>query len=303
MKHYEFSRDAWSLLKDKTIAVSMSDTHVTLFAKLNSKLSSLYKFCRPFLVESETNLSYFYIASGGLQHDQVATNDDKDPIYPELYPSIDISLLREAFNKAPERILILHGEPGVGKTTFLRYLLNGYYYRKVAYIKDKKAIEDSELWYELTDGNYDLIIFDDLDDALVPRARNKDANFVNNLLSYSDGVIRRNTKVVITTNQSMSEIDEAIIRPGRCFDFLTLPPLSIEQARQIWANVFNLDISRFDEIFGNSKNVTQAALVAEYHLFSSHNTERKYVKVGDTKYSIATKIADLGMNQKTGFGR
>jgi hypothetical protein len=307
MRPYDFGEATWSVLMGEKMVVSFTESQLTLFARTYDDLLELHHEIQEFTYNSDTSITYFYIKGGHLHSETVATEDTREPIFPELYPSVDIEALRASYQQSPERILILYGEPGVGKTTFLRYLLNGNFYKKVAYIKDQATLKDSELWYELTDGNYDLIIFDDLDDALSPRSKNSDTNFINNMLSYSDGIIRRDTKIVITTNQSIKEIDPALIRPGRCFDFIVLPPLSRAEALEVWSGTLKMSPELFEQRFGDAEELTQAALISEYNQILSHNIERSYMKKGDNHYTIVQKIQDLGissdLNNRAGFNR
>jgi SpoVK/Ycf46/Vps4 family AAA+-type ATPase len=278
---------------------------MAILSKTNEGLSALCSAMKPFLYDDEMNLTYFYSGKHGLQQEEISSSDMDRVIYHELYPTIDIAKLREQFDSSKERILILYGEPGVGKTTFLQYLIADGFYKKVAYIKDKKTFEDSELWYELTDDDWDLIVFDDLDDILQSRSENKHADFVSQLLSYSDGLIRRSTKIVITTNQNVQEIDPAITRPGRCFDFLVLPPLTRSQARDAWTTLLKQSSDSYDARFGEAETVTQAALMSEYFQVVSDYTERSYIKVGERSYSIRQKLEELGIasgSRKAGFG-
>ena len=305
VKPYDFGKSTWSVLVGEKVIVCFTESQLSLFARTYDDLLELHRSVKEFTYEGETSITYFYIKGGHLHSEVVATEDTQESIFPELYPSVDIAALRASYQSSFDRILILYGEPGVGKTTFLRYLLNGGFYKHTAYIKDQATLKDSELWYELTDGNYDLIIFDDLDDALAPRGKNADTNFINNLLSYSDGIIRRDTKIVITTNQSIKEIDPAIIRPGRCFDFIVLPPLMRLEAFGIWVHVLKMSPELFEQRFGDAEELTQAALISEYNQILSCNIERSYMKKGDSHYTIVQKIQDLGissdLNKRAGF--
>ena len=74
-----------------------------------------------------------------------------------------------------------------------------------------------------------------MEDAdLLLTSREDDGNkLISRFLNVSDGLIRvKNKKMIFTTNISdFSKIDHAIIRPGRCYDFMHCRPLTALEAR------------------------------------------------------------------------
>ena len=92
----------------------------------------------------------------------------------------------------------------------------------VASAKNVDLIASDEFWNEMK--NIDLIILDDLDFLLSSRQENREDviknQFLSNFLSFTDGIHKRKTKVIITTNQPFEAIDEALLRRGRLFAIL-----------------------------------------------------------------------------------
>jgi len=276
------------------------------FANVQLLLQKLSEFL--ILRQSDDiEITYFYEKQGVLATQYITlSKTDQTHIYPELYPTVDINILNNNFRDSREKILILYGDPGVGKTTFIKHMLYTGFYKTIGYIKDTNAMKNGEFWAMASSTNYDLLIFDDLDNALGPRENNDDNSFINNLLSYSDGIITKSCKVVITTNQPIERIDSALIRPGRCFDFLVLPSLTAEQAEDIWLNVLKMNKSDFDIKFNNMNEITQAALMAECNAIAAQRQCRSYVKNGDQYYSIGQKIKNIGIMsdaESAGFTR
>ncbi len=295
-KSFEYLPDTMNTFINDKMIVLIGHKELTLMAKTHEYLVEIGQFVKPFLYDEERVLTFFYMSVHGITREEISASETTKIIYPELYPTIDIGKLREQFDASEEKILILYGEPGVGKTTFLQYLIGDNFYKKVGYVKDKATLANSQLWCDFTDEDWDLIVFDDLDDILQSRNENtKHGDFVSQLLSYSDGLVRRPTKIVITTNQSISEIDPAITRPGRCFDFLVLPPLSGEQALEIWTTVLKQTAESYHTRFGEAVSVTQAALMSEYFQVINNQTERSYIKIGERSYSIRQKLEDMGI--------
>jgi ATP-dependent 26S proteasome regulatory subunit len=73
-----------------------------------------------------------------------------------------------------------------------------------------------------------------MEDADAFLAARKDGNtLMHRFLNMSDGLISaKNKKLVFSTNlPNISDIDEALLRPGRCFDILQFRPLTRAEAQ------------------------------------------------------------------------
>lgn len=221
--------------------------------------------------------------------------EDLGEVIPSLYPDIDIDLLANDFRDAKEKLLILYGSPGTGKTSFIRSLMQGLKFSRVGYCKCTKAAKEQGLWHSVEDYEIELLIFDDLDYELEARKKDKDNSFVSNLLSFSDGILGNNTKIVITTNQEISEIDSAIIRPGRCFDFLVLNSLKADEARKLWIEEFGLRDEDFCSFFDSRDYITQADFVSSMERLKSGRKERLYIKGPEKQYTVEEKIRKMGI--------
>ncbi len=251
------------------------------------------------------DLSYYYMSKrDGLTQKEINVDiaSIKD-IYPELYPDIDITKLLKSYNDANEPVLMLYGDPGVGKTSFIKYIISSGEYKKIAYVKDPMVMEDGELWVSLTSENFELIIFDDLDIGLLPRRKNTEGTFMTQLLSYSDGIFTHGkTKIVVTTNQTVKEIDSALVRPGRCFDFIQLRALPTADARAFWIDNLKLNADLFDTLFEGNQIVSQATLMSEAARAKSANGSRNYIKRGSSQYTLEDKLGELGIQTSNGDG-
>lgn len=254
------------------------------------------KHCLRQTLDNEITIKYFYFQQGIVKdlHIDLSLARLKEPIK-ELYQNVDIDKLINAYYTSQENVLLLYGRPGVGKTQFIKYLIKSQLYKHIAYVKDTKVMNEGSFWLELSCGETDLIIFDDLDITLDQRNE-----FTSNLLSYSDGIFSSSTKILITTNQEIHQIDSALLRPGRCFDFIVLEPLTRLQAEEIWANRFALNK---DNLFMNNETITQAEFVRQYLEATDKTKVRDYLKNGDK--SIEERLSKVGVtfesSKKFGF--
>lgn len=123
------------------------------------------------------------------------------------------------------------------------YTTSEYEGIKVAYVKNEEILSQDLFWNDIREEGYDLIFLDDLDYGLLPRTQevqsaiDVDKNkFISNLLSFTDGIFEQGnkTKIIITTNRDVGDIDTAVLRKGRTFDILQLRELTKDEALNIW---------------------------------------------------------------------
>ena len=62
---------------------------------------------------------------------------------------------------------------------------------------------------------------------------------LHRFLTVADGVVRaQGRKIIFTTNlPNVGDIDEALVRPGRCFAVLRMRPLAIDEALRLIARL------------------------------------------------------------------
>jgi DNA replication protein DnaC len=192
----------------------------------------------------------------------------------KYYPYIDIDKFMDEFIFGDENILILCGEPGTGKSKFASLIMkkllenkkyveafkideefnfgwDGEIYYSVSTAKNVDMVATDQFWTNVKET--DLLILDDLDFLLSARKENREDvvknQFLSNLLSFTDGIEKNNTKIVITTNQPFETIDEALLRKGRLFAILEFRPLEYKEALELWKSE-GLSKKEFDKIFG-----------------------------------------------------
>jgi hypothetical protein len=93
------------------------------------------------------------------------------------------------------------------------------------YTADKNALAGDEIFVDFITGLHDAFVIEDADHLLQPRT---DGNHnLHRFLMVADGVVRaQNRKITFTTNlPNIGSIDDALLRPGRCFATVQLRPL------------------------------------------------------------------------------
>jgi hypothetical protein len=164
----------------------------------------------------------------------------KDVLHEEGYPALGepIASFIERFLDSSETVLILQGAPGTGKTRLVRAILAAMSRRKgesaqVMYTSDMRALERDEIFVNFITGMHDAFVIEDADHLL--RARTDGNHDLHRFLAVADGVVRaQGRKIVFTTNlPNIRDMDEALLRPGRCFSVVRTRPLSFEEADRL----------------------------------------------------------------------
>lgn len=189
----------------------------------------------------------------------------------EAYPSLGATV-REfiaAYLDAPECVLILLGPPGTGKTRLVRAILAEISRRKgenaeVMYTADRRALSTDEVFVDFITGTHDVFVIEDTDNLLKARASGNDE--MHRFLAIADGVARsQGRKIIFTTNlPNVTDIDDALVRPGRCYAVKTLRSLEPAEAATLArrlcgddAERYALTAARLDAPGGRTRSVAQ----------------------------------------------
>lgn len=165
-----------------------------------------------------------------------------DEFYPFFKKGVDHFITK--YLADPAAVLVMHGPPGTGKTSFLKYLLTTY--KQNAMISyDEKIMQDDRFFIDfLTSNSHNLLIIEDAD-ILLKNRENDDNVIMSKFLNVSDGLIKMpEKKLIFTTNISqLAKIDDALLRDGRCFANVEFRKLTSEEADRaaIKANLSNKD--------------------------------------------------------------
>lgn len=158
--------------------------------------------------------------------------DPPAPVHAEYYPWLTNGpngFLQEYLD-ANSTILFMMGPAGTGKTSLIRYFL--YHWGLSAMVTYEDALLNSDAMFVefMTSATENVLVIEDADLMLGSREHHGN-KLISRFLNVSDGIIKfPGKKIIFTTNLGdFSNVDPALIRPGRCFGALNFRALTFHE--------------------------------------------------------------------------
>jgi hypothetical protein len=155
--------------------------------------------------------------------------------YEDDFAEVD-STIRQRLRKQNDKgIVLLHGLPGTGKTTYLRYLI-GQIKKRVLFVSPSVAtnLMNPDFIQLLIDNPNSVLIIEDAENIIMDRRNSHDSS-VSNLLNISDGLLSDflNVQLICTFNSSLTLIDDALMRKGRLIARYEFGKLGVAKAQKL----------------------------------------------------------------------
>ena len=142
----------------------------------------------------------------------------------------------ENLKKNESGLYLFHGEPGTGKTTYIKYLSTlinrDMIYVPVAFID---SLIDPSFLPALLRKRHSVLVIEDAEKALLAREPGDSSSLVSAILNITDGIMGNvfSISVIATYNSRRQDIDKALLRKGRLKGEYQFDKLSVEQCQSI----------------------------------------------------------------------
>ena len=148
-------------------------------------------------------------------------------------------------------LLILWGEKGTGKTTYIRHLISSYPGKKFVFIPSNliTMLGDPSFGNFLLSLQNSIIILEDCEAVIRSRKSNSSASAVSLLLNMGDGLMSDDLgiKFICTFNEEVTNIDEALMRKGRLACMYEFKKLKSNKVKELMPVVVNKKIADYQE--------------------------------------------------------
>jgi len=167
----------------------------------------------------------------------VSITENYNNDFAEIHKIIEERLSR----KNSKGLVLLHGRPGTGKSTYIRYLAS-LIKKDVIFMPPSMAASiTNPLFIKLlTRHTNSILVIEDAENILIDREANGNSP-VSALLNITDGLISDclNVQVVCSFNTEISKIDKALVRQGRLIAKYEFKDLEVEKANALFEKLGN----------------------------------------------------------------
>jgi hypothetical protein len=207
----------------------------------------------------------------------VSTNDFETINLAEYYNDdfleID-SVISDFMTKKESGIILLHGEPGTGKTTYIKHLISKFRDNEFIFVQNdfvRDLLKPSFVSFLLFTQNATLII-EDAEKVVVSRDNVSEDSVVSTILQLTDGLFSDflNIKIICTFNTDIDRIDKALLRKGRMLAKYKFAPLTADKTAALAKKLGHENVSgslTLADIFGLGKPGFNHALKKEIGFF------------------------------------
>lgn len=139
-------------------------------------------------------------------------------------------------NERESGLAIIHGAAGTGKTYYIKNLISSLDKQFILVTNAIAAhMAEPEFIAFMMENKDSIFILEDCEQILMAREENRFGGAIANILNMSDGLMSDifNIKFICTFNTDIENIDEALLRPGRCFVNYEFKPLGAEKANKL----------------------------------------------------------------------
>lgn len=200
-------------------------------------------------------------------------NIDLSTDFPSNLPHDDIQKFIESDKSG---IAIFHGQPGCGKSSYIKYLMKTNPSERFTVISTDLVLRSPEKVrdYMINNGKSRIYILEDCENILRSRnSGNESGTVLSDILNFADGILGSltKTKYILTFNSPLAKIDEALQRRGRLRIKYEFGPLLGEDLKRA---ARKLDIELTPE------DLRGGLTLADLYNYSSPKYSREKRKIG-----------------------
>jgi SpoVK/Ycf46/Vps4 family AAA+-type ATPase len=142
--------------------------------------------------------------------------------------------LNEDFGKG---LVLLHGDPGTGKTTYIKHLTSLITDKEILFVPPSVAqsLSEPNIIPFLMDYRNSILIIEDAETVITDRSFGGSIAGVSNILNITDGIMGSclGIQIIATFNMEKKKIDQALLRKGRLILEHKFEKLNINESNKL----------------------------------------------------------------------
>lgn len=227
--HFLFTGEDHAVFKAGDVLLRISSRRRNINVSMAGNPESIKRYTKWFdnqWKRSTDMIRWVYSARG----DEISVPLQVPAFHAEAYPWMQDPVgYMDQYLNSNANVLILIGPPGTGKTTFIKNLIaRSNCGAMVAY--DAEILSNDGFFASFIEGREGILVMEDADAFL--SSRQEGNTMMHRFLNVSDGLVSASDKkIIFSTNlPNVNDIDDALMRPGRCFDVMQFRELQRDEA-------------------------------------------------------------------------
>jgi hypothetical protein len=200
------------------------------------------------LVTTKSNIQLVRSDMGHLdteEYDLHVPEFDLELNYGKGFIAINNLILKRLNTPNDKGIIVLYGDHGTGKTTYIKFLTKQILEKDILFIPPSMAemLSEPSIIPFLMDHRNSILIIEDAEQVIGDRRGKASSAGVSNILNLTDGILGDclNIQVIATCNILREKIDSALLRKGRLICEHRFDKLNVEETN-ILLKYLNKDV-------------------------------------------------------------
>ena len=177
--------------------------------------------------------------------------------YGEKFLKIHDVIIQRLNKPNDKGIILFHGDPGTGKTSYIKYLTRLINDKEILFIPPAMAesLSEPSIIPFLMEHKNSILIVEDAERVIADREGNGSSVGVSNILNLTDGILGDclGIQIIATFNMKREKIDQALLRKGRLIVEHKFEKLNVDETN----NLLNY--------LGNEKRVDKGMCLADIY--------------------------------------
>ncbi len=218
-------------------------------------------------VKSKSNISLLKNEAGYLDiedYDLSIPELNLELNYGESFLKIHNTIVNRLNVNYDKGIIFLHGDPGTGKTTYIKFLTSLIKNKEILFIPPSMAemLAEPSIIPFLMDHKNSILLIEDGERVISDRENNGSSAGVSNILNLTDGILGDclGIQIIATFNMKREKIDQALLRKGRLIAEHKFDKLNVKDTNKllqhlgknyksneamVLADIYNIDVETF----------------------------------------------------------